>query len=201
MWQQEEARPLAYDGTTWKENHRSNTLQKKNQEKRKFSKSALSSGRQQGSSKMEESEKSEQERRVLELLKRPELEERVERRVRLLERKILELAELPALELLFQELREQLLDFREPLELVLRKQPDLELQRLLELLEPSERPESSHTHAPISVYFDLDEFSPDDIVGIIVLLSDIYHDVSGDKLVIDDITILDSSRIVSGEEV
>ena len=45
--------------------------------------------------------------------------------------------------------------------------------------------------ASISLYFDLDDFSPTDIADIIGLLSELYADIGGDGLVIDDVTLLD----------
>lgn len=80
----------------------------------------------------------------------------------------------------------------------------LELQALLELigLEELLRDAITYLHeskplsardsaAPISLYFDLNNFSLTDIVDIIALLSELYADIGGDSLVIDDITLLD----------
>ena len=47
------------------------------------------------------------------------------------------------------------------------------------------------SEAPISLYFDLDSFSPTDIADIIGLLSELYADIGGDGLIINDVTLLD----------
>jgi hypothetical protein len=49
---------------------------------------------------------------------------------------------------------------------------------------------------PLSLYFDLDEFSPDDVAEIIGLLSELYRDAGGDGLIIEDTTLLDPSYAV-----
>jgi hypothetical protein len=54
-----------------------------------------------------------------------------------------------------------------------------------------EQPSELEWAAPISLYFDLASFSPTDIAEIISLLSELYTDIGGDGLVIDDITLLD----------
>jgi hypothetical protein len=51
--------------------------------------------------------------------------------------------------------------------------------------------------APLSLFFDLDQFAPTEIAEIIGLLSEMYQDVGGDALIIDDLTLLDSTAIMA----
>jgi hypothetical protein len=44
---------------------------------------------------------------------------------------------------------------------------------------------------PLPLYFDLDDFSPADIADILAFLSELYADLGGDGLIIDDVTLLD----------
>jgi hypothetical protein len=65
---------------------------------------------------------------------------------------------------------------------------------LLELFTGSRssvQPSEHGSTASISLYFDLDNFGPTDIAGIIGVLSELYVDIGGDGLVIDDVTLLD----------
>jgi hypothetical protein len=48
---------------------------------------------------------------------------------------------------------------------------------------------------PLSLYFDLEEFSKDEIVEMISLLSDLYREVGGDALVIDNVSLLDPALL------
>jgi hypothetical protein len=57
--------------------------------------------------------------------------------------------------------------------------------------KPLEALERGPTSDSISLYFDLDNFGPGDIADIIGLLSELYVDLGGDGLVIDDIALLD----------
>ena len=66
------------------------------------------------------------------------------------------------------------------------------------LAEQASELESS---APISLYFDLDNFSTTDIVDIIALFSELYMDVGGDGLIIDDVTLLDCQPALNPVEV
>jgi predicted nucleic acid-binding Zn-ribbon protein len=45
--------------------------------------------------------------------------------------------------------------------------------------------------SPLSLYFDLDEFTPAEIADILTKISEMYVSVGGDELVIDDTTIMD----------
>jgi hypothetical protein len=47
------------------------------------------------------------------------------------------------------------------------------------------------SEAPISLYFDLDSLTPTDIADLMVFLSELYEDLGGDGLIIDDVTLLD----------
>jgi hypothetical protein len=90
--------------------------------------------------------------------------------------------------------------YKMPLEIwqLLEGREGLELE-LLELLEGREGLEGQQVEpplergsaVPISLYFDLDTFSSTDIADIIALLSELYADIGGDGLVIDDVTLLD----------
>lgn len=51
------------------------------------------------------------------------------------------------------------------------------------------------TAAPISLYFDLGEFSTEDVVEVIGTLSDLYRDIGGDALVIDGMMAIDFAGI------
>jgi len=55
--------------------------------------------------------------------------------------------------------------------------------------------------APISLYFELESFSPTDIADIIALLSELYTDIGGDGLIIDDVTLLDFQPAILPVEV
>lgn len=48
--------------------------------------------------------------------------------------------------------------------------------------------------APLSLYFDAEEFSPRDIAETIGLLSDLYREIGGDKLVIDSTSVLEPTQ-------
>jgi hypothetical protein len=69
-------------------------------------------------------------------------------------------------------------------------QPGLLYAAIKYLREPKQ-PSALESAAPISLYFDLDNFGPTDIADIIALLSELYTDIGGDSLVINDVTLLD----------
>jgi len=50
--------------------------------------------------------------------------------------------------------------------------------------------------APLSLYFNLDEFSSTEIAEIIGFLSELYRELGGDGLIIDEIKMLEPSFIV-----
>ena len=56
--------------------------------------------------------------------------------------------------------------------------------------ESPEVPALSHSES-LSLYFDLSTFGPTEIAEVIGLLSDIYRDIGGDGLIIDDLTLFD----------
>ena len=64
-----------------------------------------------------------------------------------------------------------------------------------------EQPSELEPAAPISLYFDLGTFSPTDITDIVALLSELYADVGGDSLVIDDVTLPDFQPVLLPTEV
>jgi hypothetical protein len=49
---------------------------------------------------------------------------------------------------------------------------------------------------PFSLYFDLDEFSPEEIAEAIGNLSVLYASIGGDELIIEDTTIMDPSAVL-----
>jgi hypothetical protein len=119
-------------------------------------------------------------------------------------------------ELTLQELLGRLEQLNRPVDLDLPKRTLRELQERIERQEGDEKPiprellesvefmilkalenvikleqVSSEHQAPISLYFDLDKFGPTDIADIIGLLSELYADIGGDGLVIDDVTLFE----------
>lgn len=48
--------------------------------------------------------------------------------------------------------------------------------------------------APLSLYFDADEYTSYDIAKMIDILSELYQEVGGDRLIIDSTGVLESSR-------
>jgi hypothetical protein len=77
---------------------------------------------------------------------------------------------------------------------LLHAQPDRQL-RLIPLTGDDIK-EAIPDPAPISLLFDLDQFTPVEIAEIIGLLSEIYQDVGGDALIIEDLTLLDPTSIL-----
>jgi hypothetical protein len=52
-----------------------------------------------------------------------------------------------------------------------------------------------HRESPLSLYFDLSEFAAPEIAEMIGLLSDLYAEVGGDRLVIEGMTLLDPAEL------
>jgi len=65
----------------------------------------------------------------------------------------------------------------------------------LQLSESFTHELESTTASPLSLFFDLEEFSEQDIVEIISLLSDLYRGMGGDGLVIDRMRLLDPALL------
>jgi hypothetical protein len=144
-------------------------------------------------------------RAVLEALKQPALQERLERLVKLEGPELRErLEELVGLEQLDDLVR---LEGAERLHAVIcdlvlgsgllpGSRAQMERSSELVFIHKSVREyllarKAVESVAPISFYFDLDNFGPAGIADIIGLLSELYADVGGDGLVIDDVTLLD----------
>jgi hypothetical protein len=92
-------------------------------------------------------------------------------------------------------LREQLEGLEGIEGLALREELEGRILHIIDILRKpdmqGEQPPERESTAPISLYFDLDNFSSTDIANIIGLLSELYADVGGDGLVIDDVTLLE----------
>lgn len=58
------------------------------------------------------------------------------------------------------------------------------------------QPEASMS--PMSLYFDLDEFTPQQIAEFIRKLSELYGEIGGDELIIDDCRILEMALVPEG---
>lgn len=86
--------------------------------------------------------------------------------------------------------------FRERLGMLKENSPgdDLEIKKLYQeiadLIGVINEPLKENT-TPVSVIFDLQEFSKEDIAETLAWLSDIYEEVGGDELVISDMNVLD----------
>ena len=52
--------------------------------------------------------------------------------------------------------------------------------------------------SPLSLYFDLDEFTPQQIAEFISKLSELYGEIGGDELIIDDCRILEMALVPEG---
>lgn len=59
----------------------------------------------------------------------------------------------------------------------------------------SDESDEKMTATPLSLYFDMDEFSPQQVADMIGLLSDLYAEIGGDKLVIDGMSTLVLDRV------
>ena len=75
--------------------------------------------------------------------------------------------------------------------------PPVQAENQLDLPSASSEESTALGHTPISLLFDLDQFTPVEIAEIIGLLSEIYHDVGGDALIIEDLTLLDPTSIMA----
>ncbi len=62
-------------------------------------------------------------------------------------------------------------------------------------VEPTKDEPAFKEASSLSLYFDLDEFTPEQIATFIRLLSEVYHDLGGDELIIDDSTILEFAAV------